>query len=319
MQPRYADGSGFAAVAQVKCTGQRWLRIGLWMCAWAAASVQAQTAAVQAAQRDDRGQYVALAQPAQRIVSLLPSLTETVCALGACDRLVGIDRYSSWPAHLPQTLPTVGGGLDPNIEAIVALKPDVVLLANSQQVVQRLHALGVRTVVLEPRNVADVERVMHSVGHVLGLPSAQVNTYWQGVQARIDAAVQDAPDYVQGTRFYFEVNQGPYAAGPASFIGELMQRLGAVNVVPAQLGPFPRLSPEFVLRAQPQVILLGSHSAKTAPSYPGWAQLPAVQQQRVCAFSSAESDVIVRPGPRMDEAARILARCLTEKAPHHAS
>ena len=87
---------------------------------------------------DDKGRTVTLPQPPQRIVSLLPSLTETVCALGACERLVGVDRYSNWPAQVAQ-LPVVGGGLDPNIEAIVALRPDVVLMATSSRAQARLN------------------------------------------------------------------------------------------------------------------------------------------------------------------------------------
>ena len=79
---------------------------------------------------DDRGIVVTFAQSPQRIVSVLPSLTETVCELGQCPRLVGADRYSNYPDRV-RTLPKVGGGLDPNIEAIIALKPDVVLLATS--------------------------------------------------------------------------------------------------------------------------------------------------------------------------------------------
>jgi iron complex transport system substrate-binding protein len=77
---------------------------------------------------DGRGVAVELPQPPRRIVSLLPSLTETVCALGGCERLVGVDRYSNWPAHV-KALPVVGGGIDPHIEAIVALKPDLVLVS----------------------------------------------------------------------------------------------------------------------------------------------------------------------------------------------
>ena len=90
---------------------------------------------------DDRGVAVTLARPPQRIVSLLPSLTESVCALGACARLVGVDRYSNDPASV-QALPKVGGGLDPNIEAIVALRPEVVLLATSSRAASRLESLG---------------------------------------------------------------------------------------------------------------------------------------------------------------------------------
>ena len=112
----------------------------------ALAAPQAATAPAQApraiAIQDDRGQLVKLGRPPQRVVSLLPSLTETTCAIGACARLIGVDRYSNFPPQV-QKLPQVGGGLDPNIEAIVALKPDVVLMATSSRAADRLRALGV--------------------------------------------------------------------------------------------------------------------------------------------------------------------------------
>ena len=80
--------------------------------------------------RDDRQVEVTMAQPPQRIVSLLPSLTETVCALGQCQKLVGVDRYSNWPDSIAK-LPCMGGGIDPNIESVVAAKPDLILMATS--------------------------------------------------------------------------------------------------------------------------------------------------------------------------------------------
>jgi iron complex transport system substrate-binding protein len=103
---------------------------------------------------DDRQQKVQIDQAPQRIVSLLPSLTETVCALKQCDKLVGLDRYSNWPESV-KTVPRVGGGLDPNIESIVALKPDLVLAAGSTRGADRLQALGLNVLRLEPRNHAD--------------------------------------------------------------------------------------------------------------------------------------------------------------------
>ena len=118
----------------------------LWLGASAAQALQV---------TDDRGVTLNFAQAPQRIVSLLPSLAETVCELGHCGRLVGVDRYSNYPASL-QKLPQVGGGLDPNIEAIVALKPDVVLMAKSSRAGERLEALGLKVVALEPKTHADV-------------------------------------------------------------------------------------------------------------------------------------------------------------------
>jgi iron complex transport system substrate-binding protein len=114
---------------------------------------------------------------------------------------------------------------------------------------------------------------------------------------------------------YFEVSRGPYAAGESSFIGETLTRLGVRNVVPAALGPFPRLNPEYVVRADPDVIMIGNRSMQAMVPYPGWNNLRAIRQQRICVFGPNDSDVVVRPGPRMAEAARLMAQCLADKAP----
>ena len=261
---------------------------------------------------DDRGRTVTLAHPPERIVSLLPSLTETVCALGACERLVGVDRYSNWPASVVP-LQGVGGGLDPNIEAIVALRPDVVLMATSSRAQARLESLGVTVVALEPKTHADVQRVLGKVGQVLGVQDAQ--RVWRTIDAGVQAAAQSVPPTVRGARVYFEVNSGPYAAGPSSFIGETLARLGARNIIPATLGPFPKLNPEFVVRADPDLIMVGARSAEGLAARPGWGQLRALRDGRLCRFDAAQSDVLIRPGPRMAEAARLMATCLTDKAP----
>lgn len=264
--------------------------------------------------KDDRGRVVVLPQPPQRIVSLLPSLTESVCELDQCHRLVGVDRYSNWPESVAR-LPRLGGGIDPSIEAIVAVKPDVVLLAMSSRASERLEALGLKVVVLEPKTHADVRRVLGVVGQVLGVPQAEgADRLWRVIDAAVQAAAQSLPPKARGTRVYFEVSRGPYAASEASFIGESLTRLGVRNVVPASLGPFPRLNPEYVVRANPDVLMIGNSSMQSMVPYPGWATMRAVRENRVCVFGPGDAEVVVRPGPRMAEAARIMARCLTEKA-----
>ncbi|MGV3679277.1 MAG: ABC transporter substrate-binding protein [Acidovorax sp.] len=264
--------------------------------------------------KDDRGRVVVLPQPPQRIVSLLPSLTESVCELDQCHRLVGVDRYSNWPESVAR-LPKLGGGIDPSIEAIVAVKPDVVLLAMSSRASERLEALGLKVVVLEPKTHADVRRVLGVVGQVLGVPQAEgADRLWRVIDAAVQAAAQSLPPKARGTRVYFEVSRGPYAASEASFIGESLTRLGVRNVVPASLGPFPRLNPEYVVRANPDVLMIGNSSMQSMVPYPGWATMRAVRENRVCVFGPGDAEVVVRPGPRMAEAARIMARCLTEKA-----
>ncbi|MDO8372825.1 MAG: helical backbone metal receptor [Polaromonas sp.] len=264
---------------------------------------------------DDRGVSVSFAQSPQRIVSLLPSLTESVCAMDQCQRLVGVDRYSNYPASV-RSLPMLGGGLDPNIEGIVALKPDVVLLATSSRASQRLESLGIKVVALEPKSHADVRRVLGKIGVLLDIPEAAgAARLWRTIDASVEAAAQSLSPRAKRARVYFEVNRGPYAAGESSFIGETLTRLGVKNVVPASLGPFPRLNPEFVVRANPDVIMAGNRSMQGMASYPGWGSIKAVKERRICAFGVDESDVVVRPGPRMAEAARLMARCLEDKAP----
>ncbi len=263
---------------------------------------------------DDRGVTVTLAQTPQRIVSVLPSLTESVCALAQCHRLIGVDRYSNYPASV-RRLPVLGGGLDPNIEAIVALKPDVVLLSVSSRASERLEALGIKAVALEPKNHADVRRVLKTLGALLAVPdSTGAERVWREIDASVSASAQSLPPQAKHTRVYFEVNRGPFAASEASFIGETLTRLGVKNIVPAELGPFPRLNPEFVVRANPDLIMVGNSSMQGMLAYPGWAGLKAVREKRVCVFNRDESDVLVRPGPRMAEAARIMAKCIVDKA-----
>ncbi|WP_439607391.1 ABC transporter substrate-binding protein [Hydrogenophaga sp.] len=259
---------------------------------------------------DDRGVTVALAQSPQRIVSLLPSLTETVCELGQCHRLVGVDRYSNHPASV-RSLPQAGGGIDPNIETIVALRPDVVLMATSSRGVQRLESLGLKVLALEPRSSTDAQRVMGKLGQLLEVPDAQ--RIWRAIDAGVSAAAQSLPARQRPLRVYYEVSTGGYAAGTQSFIGEMMGRLGVQNIVTPDLGPFPRINPEYVVRADPDLIMIGSRNVQGLELRPGWAGMRALRERRVCIFTPEESDVLVRPGPRMADAARLMARCIAAR------
>lgn len=260
---------------------------------------------------DDRGVQISLPQVPQRIVSLLPSLTESVCALGACERLVGVDRFSNFPPAV-RALPQVGSGMEPMIETIVALKPDVVLLATSSRAIARLQSLGIAVVALEPQTHGDVQRVLERLGQLLARPS-EATRLWREMESGMDAAAQSLSAHVRSTRVYVEVNSAPYAGSEASFIGQTLARMGVRNVVPGNLGAFPRLSPEFVVQADPDVIVLSEGDAQVLRQRPGWAYLRALREQRVCAFPPAQFDILVRPGPRMAEAARIMAKCLEDK------
>jgi iron complex transport system substrate-binding protein len=207
----------------------------------------------------------------------------------------------------------VGGGLDPNIEAIVALKPDLVLMATSSRAGERLQSLGIKVVALEPKTHADVQRVMLKLGQVLGVSDA--HKIWRAIEAGVSAAAQSLPAGVHNTRVYFEANPGPYGASEASFIGETLTRLGVKNILSAKLGLFPKLNPEYIVRANPDLIMIGERSADDLAQRPGWYRIRALGEQRVCVFTSEQSDALVRPGPRMAESARLMAQCLSDKAP----
>lgn len=257
---------------------------------------------------DDRGTVHHLPASPRRIVTLLPSLTESVWALGGGTRLVGVDRYSNWPEALAK-LPRLGGLDDVQIEAIAALKPDVVLASTSARSLDRLEALGFTVLRLKSETQADVRRTLGLLARMLGTP-AEGERVWAGIDARMAAAAQRVPPVLRGKRVYFEIGGGPWAAGSSSFMGELLTRLGLGNIVPASMGPFPKLNPEFVLRERPDIVMGPKREADDMASRPGWASLAALQQRQRCAFDTAPYELLIRPGPRMGEAADALADCL---------
>ncbi len=257
---------------------------------------------------DDRGRTIELLRPPVRIVSLLPSLTESICELRACDRLVGTDRFSDWPDRV-RTLPKLGGLEDAQLERIVALAPDLVLAGLSARVIDRLEGLGIRVLALEVKGLFDTRRVLETIARVLGRPGAG-DDLWRSIDQRIDAAASRVPSQFRGQRVYFEIAEGPYAGGESSFVGETLTRLGLRNVVPASLGPFPRLGPEFVIRSRPDLIMGSVQGVAGMPGRPGWRNLEALRERRTCAFPPGRYDILLRPGPRLAEAAEMTADCL---------
>ena len=257
----------------------------------------------------------AAAAPPQRIISLLPSATETVCALGACDRLVGVDEFSQDPPQV-RSLPQLGKTWQPDMERIVALKPDLVLLGRVDGVIARLQAARISYLVADAATIEQVQAVMHKVDGVL--ETGQASIVWQQMLHRLEtvAAPIKARNQSRAPRVYLEVDPAMYAAGPRSFMGQLLSHLGVHNITPEAASPFIRLSPEFVLRADPDLIILAHHgsSLRKLEDRPGWQKMRAVQpgqkQHRVCQLTAEEGRTVTRPGPRLDEAAAIFAACL---------
>ena len=259
---------------------------------------------------DDRGVVVVFDKSPQRIVSLLPSLTESICALGKCSALVGVDRFSNWPKSI-QELPKLGGMSDINIERITQLKPDVVLLEKASPVIARLNDLGIKTFALDVKSMSDEERVLKKLDLILG--TSESTRVWNQIQKEIMRANKQLSTKNGSIRVYFEVNPAPFAAGSTSFIGEILTQLSLVNIIPKSLGPFPKMNPEFVVQAKPDIILLTESTAADIQKRPGWNSIPAVSKNQICVFTGEQNDILVRPGPRMGEAALIISTCIQQK------
>lgn len=257
---------------------------------------------------DDLGRSVTLKREPLRIVAMLPSHTETLIALGAGGKLVGIDQYSNYPKDVTDKIQKVGSGFQPNIEAIVALKPDLVLAdeSASSRLTEKLEKAGLTVYGGTAQTYNEVFSKISTLGKLVNRESAALNLI---TSLRRDLnAVQDAVRGAPKVSVYYEIDPTPYSAGPNSFIGELLSKAGGANIIPANLGDFPKISPELVVSANPSVII--GASREDVAKRPGWNTIGAVKNGQVYRPTPQEDDALSRPGPRLAVALRVLARML---------
>lgn len=256
---------------------------------------------------DDLGRTVTLTSEPQRIVTMIPSHTETVCALGACERLVGIDTYSNYPQEVSD-LPVLGSAFSPNIEAIFALEPDLVLVDESSGIADALTELGLTVYAGTAQTYDDVFAKFEVIGQMLNTET-QAAVLSGEVKGAVDT-IAALTEPLTAPSVYYELDSSPYSVGPASFIGVLITKAGGANIVEAGMGDFPQLDPEFVVVANPEVIVLADarhgESSDTLAARPAWDGIAALQTGRVAELSAEEVDMLNRPGPRMAEAVKIL-------------
>lgn len=249
--------------------------------------------------------------PVRRVVTLTPSATELVAAVGAVDLLVGVDRYSTHPERV-RDLPKVGDFLHPSFEAIVALAPDLVIADDVQAEVARgLRAAGIRTTTLSMHTIADVHAGLTAVGRALDRDAAA-----QAVQAEIERALASARARAQSRerpRVLGVVDRelgglgNLVAAGPGSYLDELLTAVGAQNALADYRVRYPKLSAEQILRAQPEIILDLAPAAAPDTGRDDWnrlPELPAVQRARVHVL---QDGIYLAPGPRIGQAVERLS------------
>lgn len=255
---------------------------------------------------DDLGRKVTVRAEPKRIVSMLPSTSETLCALSACEKLVGVDDYSTFPAALTK-LPKVGGLYDPNIEAILALKPDVVLVSKYGKLAEPLTQAGVTVVAVNPETYDEVFTKTTLLGRIVNR-EAQARALVTALKrdiARVEILTKNA---AKQPLTYFEIDPTPYSIGPNSFMGVLLGKAGARNVIPESMGDFPKVDPEFIVKANPQLILSADLTPQGAAARPGWSAIQAVKTGRVVTVPAALNGMLTIPGPRLAQALRGLAK-----------
>ncbi|MFF4417225.1 ABC transporter substrate-binding protein [Streptosporangium sp. NPDC001559] len=237
----------------------------------------------------------------ERIVSLSPTATENLFAVGAGPQVVAVDDQSNYPAQAPKTTLS---GFKPNVEAIVAKKPDLVVLANDiDGVVGKLGALGV-PVLVEPA-AAKLDDAYDQIAD-LGLATGNVDQAGEvagDMKKQIEALAAEAPQDKKLT-YYHELDSTPYSATSTTFIGQIYGLFGLTNIAdkaPDAAGGYPKLSAEFVVKADPDLVFLADtkccgQSRETLAKRPGWSGLSAIKKDRVVAL---DDDLASRWGPRV--------------------
>lgn len=250
-----------------------------------------------------------------RVVTLTPSLTQVVDALGAIDLVVGVDKFSDSPevvTHLSKNVAKVGDFLSPNLEAVLSLHPDIVLLdAVQEKFVTPLKDAGIKKVyAIEMQSVGDVRAAIQSVGEALGraeLGKRVVADLDAALAAETQRAEAAAAKAGKKPRVLFVVDRRPgglsgmVAAAPGTYLDELLQRAAATNVLADAHARYVQLPAEEVIRRAPDVIFDAAHDA-TERGLVDWAPLasvPAVAEHHVYLLGGS---VYVTPGPRLAEA-----------------
>jgi iron complex transport system substrate-binding protein len=276
----------------------------------AATAATGATAVFPVTVKDDAGRQVTFARAPQRIVSIAPSNTEILFALGLGDRVVAVDQFSNYPPEAKQKA-QLGSYIKPNLEALVAATPDLVLASevHTKVVLPELEARKLVTVVVDPKNVDEVFDRILLVGKVTG-QNAQAEKLVGDLKERAASAtakVRDAPK----TRVFFELSPELYTAGPGTFVHDLIERAGGQNIAADAGQPWPQLSLEAIVQRDPEVVLLADEVAgenlEKVRSRPAWDKVSAVKNGRVVVI---DPDLANRPGPRVVDGLEAIAKAL---------
>lgn len=264
---------------------------------------------------DEANREVRIYGQIERVISLAPNLTEIIYAIGAGDRLVGNTTYCDYPEQA-KSIQKVGDTLQPNIERILALRPNLIFISTSSQLeafARQLNDHGIPVYVSDPH---DLEGVIHSIENIAKLlnreqQAGELVSRLRGRTTTIEAAVKNR----KPVRVFYQLSAEPlYTAGRDAFVTDLMKRAGGLSVTADVPEAWPRYSEESVVAAKPDAIILptgGSMGSANADVAEGLKKSPAVLEGRVIKI---DGDLLVRPGPRAIDGLEHLAHALHPEA-----
>ena len=269
--------------------------------------------------RDMLGREVTLPASPARIVSLVPSVTEIVFSLGAQDRLVGRTDFCDYPPAVRGT-PSVGGMVNPDLEALVALEPDLVVATdegNREETVQQLARLGIPTYLVRANRIAETVDLIERVGELTGRRSA-VATLTGEMLRRVEAVRRAVAPYPRPRVLYVLWPEPLIVPGRRSILTELIEVAGGTSITARDGDAYPRFSLEAAVARAPEVIILADHSTGSStagrPAPEKWQRLASVPAIRAGRLHSADLSILHRYGPRVPDGLERLARIIHPEA-----
>lgn len=264
---------------------------------------------------DDMGRKVTLAAQPQRLISLAPSNTEILFALGLGEKVFGVDDYSDYPPEAA-AVAKIGGFSKPNVEKIVELKPHLVLATSMhEQVVKQLEQLGIPTAVVHPKTVDDVLTSIKWIGRATAAEerAGQLAAEMEERIRRVRALIQEIPEEKKPL-VYYEVYSDPLmSAGPKTLIGQLIELAGGRNIARTAETDYPKFSAEAIIKANPEIIIFpqshgtASLTVEQVKARSGWEEISAVKNNRIYGI---DANIISRTGPRVVEALEQLTQMI---------
>jgi iron complex transport system substrate-binding protein len=256
-----------------------------------------------------------VARATDRIVSLVPSVTETLFALGVGDEVVGVSSYDDYPPEVVR-LPRVGSFLTPNLEAIAALRPTIVIgrgISSNQREIHALSALGYQTMMIEDDSLAQIEQSITTIGERVG-KARQAAAVIASIEANVNDVRARVHPYPPRRTLMLVGHQPIVAVGPATFLDDLLKIARAENIADASAQQWPQLSIEYIVATRPEVIIdgqMGTDPESPSRYWEAYPTIPAVINHRVVGYPE---DPTLHPGPRVGATLELIARLVHPEA-----